>query len=420
MLDVSYVHIGAPKTGTKSIQRFLSSNRAVLKEFGYSYPGNDRWHNRLASFCSGSSPRNIANQHSRGHRTAAEIQEADHEFERNTKLEVSDPELTTAIFSYEGLYSKNISFVKELQKFTNEISKSTKIVVYVRNPISWCRSAYSTRALLGFWDGFDIAKSISAKGVLEVYCEVFGKKNVIVRRFDKEFLCEGDLRKDFLLTVGIPPDDISRFKFPEQRSNESVSAFAIGVSKSIAQQVSPPASQMDYNRALQKALRDLPGKNYELSERDKESILEKNSEELEFLESEFDIRFDTPANDQSTSTLPNRQNESVDQFLEQIAEPIQKVISKALELQISQCNTKMENFTGKDLGFSDPLSLLEQDANAHRTRLAKWLDRLDFRFHMTLASTNVLGPKFKEKFMRGAKKRYRSEYGAQSLFSDHE
>ncbi|ECK1948373.1 hypothetical protein FQV93_06695, partial [Campylobacter lari] len=34
----AYVHIGTPKTGTTSIQKFLNDNREALKQIGYYYP----------------------------------------------------------------------------------------------------------------------------------------------------------------------------------------------------------------------------------------------------------------------------------------------------------------------------------------------------------------------------------------------
>ncbi|HHY1340405.1 TPA: hypothetical protein ACV09T_001846, partial [Campylobacter jejuni] len=34
----AYIHIGTPKTGTTSIQKFLTLNREILKQNGYYYP----------------------------------------------------------------------------------------------------------------------------------------------------------------------------------------------------------------------------------------------------------------------------------------------------------------------------------------------------------------------------------------------
>lgn len=204
-MKVLYLHIGDAKTGSSTIQSFLTKHKSELYRGGVDYVN-------LGLLAEGG----IAQ-----HELAFVVNR--NKFEFHYKKEALYQKLNeyiqlsqcgTFIISSEGFSSlRTIDEVNELKERLPKNIK-IKIISYLRRPDRWIESWYSQVVknypftTARFNDFFKRHQEPAYKVVL-TYSKVFTPKNMIVRVFDKRAFLKGDLIYDFCSVVGILiPNDV--------------------------------------------------------------------------------------------------------------------------------------------------------------------------------------------------------------------
>ncbi|WP_072240318.1 hypothetical protein, partial [Campylobacter coli] len=223
---IAYVHIGTPKTGTTTIQNFLF-NQDKIKKYGFYYPKNF-----------------ISKQQHWPLMTAVKTQKI------NLKLllaEIKGSKCEKVIFSSEGfswVFNGKQNLVS-LKKILKELGfKKIFIICYLR----------SVEDLLASLSMQDIKEArmpsykmppfshyknyiFNYKWLLQLWGEIFGKENLIVRLFDKNEFYQGDLLKDFIHSIGLEWDD--EFIIPPKQ-NESLDLISLELMTRIHNRVKQP------------------------------------------------------------------------------------------------------------------------------------------------------------------------------------
>jgi hypothetical protein len=225
-----FIHIGAHKTGTTAIQYFLSSNREVLKQKGYLYPGDGIAHHPMVGdFRTLKLPEISVNP-------ACET--------NNYFREIKTAGISRIILSSEEFETLDWQQINVLKEFLLP-GYLVKIIFYIRRQDNKIESMYNAsiknptlRSDLPFPAFFtDLKERIRQNknggshtpinfgnpdyySVLLPWKEAFGKENILVRCYEDEQLPEG-IFNDFMNITGMGQDN--RFTIPKSRMNESLS-----------------------------------------------------------------------------------------------------------------------------------------------------------------------------------------------------
>lgn len=190
------IHIGMNKTGTSSLQFWLSKNRDSLREQGVSYPNiglEMHAHHELSR----------SMKSARGN--PAELEDL------RRQIAVARNGANHAVFSSENFHTiENVDVVAEIFK-----PEDTDIVVYVREPISyvvsWYQQAIQSRPVAMTLRQFAELHYRSQDEIVQRWCDVFGAERVMARVFHRESLAGRDIRTDFV-ACALPGVDISAFE----------------------------------------------------------------------------------------------------------------------------------------------------------------------------------------------------------------
>jgi len=222
MVRQAFIHIGMEKTGTKSLQDFLTTNAAVLQAKGYSYLCDegrpyfqDVGHFPVAACFAAQCPEYVQTAK---FRPAAEVLT---ELRRDVEACEQDIILSCEHFSSRLREAAPLQAIREALA-----NRRVRIVCYLRRQDDFALAAYSTAVLSGRRDRFDI-EQVTPKHrfynfyeTLELWAGVFGRDNVLVREYDRARLVGGDIRRDFLDLLGI---EETGFRYGEDK-NVSLSA----------------------------------------------------------------------------------------------------------------------------------------------------------------------------------------------------
>jgi hypothetical protein len=210
------LHIGAPKTGSTALQKFLACNRDALTRLGWEYPDvslRGFGHHDLAFLVGGGYPEWALPQE----RTYDELLR---------DLTSSVAERPRIIMSSENFYlfpnPQGVARMLGQAKFPHE---TVKVVVYVRRQddalVSWYNQVVKAQGYTGTIDDC-IAENRELWDYaprLEAWSEVFGRDNLIVRPYQTKDLVEGDILRDFLQLTGLSPE---AFDYPEETVNTRI------------------------------------------------------------------------------------------------------------------------------------------------------------------------------------------------------
>ncbi|MDN2883574.1 hypothetical protein [Campylobacter coli] len=213
----AYIHIGTPKTGTTSIQKFITLNLDLFLQQGMVYP---------KTFC-------VNNQHAKIAYIIKNMK-SDFNFWLNQEVvflrnEISENKKYTFLFSSEmiSLYINESYTLIRLKELFNWLGfKHIKCILYLRSNDEYMISHSSQNIKCGLGVYYkrkaEFCTSMGMhmyKTICKNYINVFGKENIIVRLFDKNEFYQGDLLKDFIHSIGLEWDN--KFRIPE-RENETL------------------------------------------------------------------------------------------------------------------------------------------------------------------------------------------------------
>ena len=231
------LHIGIPKTGTTSLQRFFTSNRSKLNDYGWDYPSlTGQWSNP-----SGSRNGNFLVRLCRDRlESASKTRDAE---ENMRMLEQSLSSFPHALLSDEEFFYSPVRIdshcpEKAMTAFWNEVSQvigelgasSVTCIVYLRRQDEWLSSWWKeTVKHGGTGQSFaDYASSAGVRAVLsystliETIEGAFDEPcKLIVRLYDRSGFEGGSIFTDFCHAAGIPWDP--GFSLPDKELNSSLS-----------------------------------------------------------------------------------------------------------------------------------------------------------------------------------------------------
>ncbi len=229
-----YLHVGTPKTATSSIQKFLQINREILEEYGYFFPKLLQKYpnvglNRNAHFMVEVPPA----------KDGAERGVSESEVLQEGMEQVADAfgKYDHVILSEEGLWRASSYSRKELFPYLKEEAGKKgyqiKIIVYLRRQdqfvisnwnqcVKHGRAAY-TITLKEYLEFIEEKKGmvLNYAAKLDQMAEIFGKENLIVRRFEPQSWVNHSVIHDFMDSIGLTVTD--DFQIPSRIVNPGLS-----------------------------------------------------------------------------------------------------------------------------------------------------------------------------------------------------
>ena len=200
-----FLHIGGEKTGTTTLQHFLTRNASELKRAGFHYP------------CEAD---NICFERIAHLPIAASLIDENAEF-------VSEERRRTLPFVLEALarrlestrdavvlscehFSSRLTATQQLTTLRDALrTHDIKVIYYIREPSDLALAAWSTGIRCGARCAFN-ANDVTPENryfnhleILDLWGSIFGDSNLIVREYNRKCLNDGDIRKDFCALLGV-------------------------------------------------------------------------------------------------------------------------------------------------------------------------------------------------------------------------
>ncbi len=274
-VDRIVLHIGTEKTGTSSIQHFLSGNRAALGADGIVYPlftgpnGGSQW-GFVAAVARRPWKSDIGARLEIRDQASASVY-------RKRLIDAIDQELAacpdrhTLLVSCEHFHSRlrKPGRVRALQKLLSRWSDKVEVILYLRRQDRVAVSLYSTRLKSGnptpevfpAIEGEQLPYYYDYECVYDTWCQVFGEEAVQACLYEQQADAEAGLIEDFCARVGI---DITGKEFP-RRVNQSLSEAGVLMLQELNQQwPRKPLSGPDPSREhlVARISRENPGRSY--------------------------------------------------------------------------------------------------------------------------------------------------------------
>jgi hypothetical protein len=199
-----YLHIGTHKTGSTSIQHCLKENQSLLQSHGYYYPMEGSYFyppeaspSLLAHALLGKRPSYIINKNIDEESCVSDI-----------LRDIKQSKCEKVIISSEHFsHARTIEEVKKIAGVFFGLFKKITVIVYLRRQDTRLESFWSQRVKIGlttksFDEYFSRHFDWNYFEMLNLWTEVFGKKNLVVRPFEKGQFFKNDLVQDFLQILG--------------------------------------------------------------------------------------------------------------------------------------------------------------------------------------------------------------------------
>ncbi|MDI6741388.1 MAG: hypothetical protein QMD11_01520 [Smithella sp.] len=327
-LSIVYLHVGADKTGSTTIQNFLDTNRQVLKGYRYCYPSvmtgslddisSTYSHHLVAAYFSNKLP-DLDYYRAR---TSLYVERAERD-RANRYMEFITQGLreggyNALILSYEGFDALKIDELQALKTYLLSIAEEVRVIYYLRPRFSYGLSAMSQRISLGepAWKYHPPVNHYRHR--LLALESVFGKDNMLVRRFSKDGFRDGDLISDFCYEVGLGHGFLEESN-PAQPRNESLSELAIRVGDALVfllNCVDGPKG-IEFYKLFFHDLKLLGGRPYRFDELQNNIIYMATKEDSLFVRNNYGIELNDSADtcDDRCPAIANESAESVARYL---------------------------------------------------------------------------------------------------------
>ncbi|HEY2447000.1 MAG TPA: hypothetical protein VGI20_14785 [Rhizomicrobium sp.] len=229
MIAQCWLHIGTEKTGSTSIRNYLARNREALLSLGCLYPTAAGPINHYALTAFGLDDERIEGARGVfGIDQGTSVAEFRRRFADSLKRELAASGARTVVLSNE-LLSSRLRLPREVARIKalcDGIAHDTRIVVYLRNQTDFLVSRYTNIV----WEGG--TKEFRFRGppaladysrLLDRWAQVFGRDNIVARRFEPTDLPDGDVVADFARAIGLDTTGLHSVG----RFNESLDAESL-------------------------------------------------------------------------------------------------------------------------------------------------------------------------------------------------
>lgn len=208
MADI-IIHIGLNKTGTSSIQDFMTMNAPSLLAQGVCYPVSGR---------------ETAAHHALSYWIKKLPDDADVlASEPGVALRAEIAQARLAVISSEDLHTQGPRGVRLLARLFE--GHRVRVVLYLREHLAYLTSWYQQNVqashLSSAFDTFCHFTRTPFHVVADRWAEVFGRDKLSLCLYDRSSLVGGDIVRDFARHIGLG-DDLSRFTRKPFESNPSV------------------------------------------------------------------------------------------------------------------------------------------------------------------------------------------------------
>ena len=305
----AYLHIGPAKTGSTQLQYFCNDNRVDLGRAGLLYP-LDHWHAKLGSYASPDPLKYSYNKLS-GRTDLEIINSQDSAFVSQLSQEIEMSDARAVILSYEGFFDLTKEAIRGLSEYLKARSLQTQVVFYCRSPMAIAVSNISQAAKSGMKTPLDqTGENLNLPVVgyatqVPKFIEVFGRENIIARRFDKNGLVAGSILHDFFDVMGLDFESLFGNR-QSARLNTALSHNGIRIAIMIRDMTQGKYNSWSFETWFGRFLNQVQGPPLELSS-DQISWLERSTKEhTQYIAKEFGIDLRAPKlADHEAATTPS-------------------------------------------------------------------------------------------------------------------
>lgn len=249
------LHIGLPKTGTTSLQRFFIDNKKNMNEAGINYPAFTQQLAvptlRNGSFLFKYLKALVHNEdpNSRVKDLENNITMLADALHSQKRVLISEENLSLG-----GSWWPKSKYWQELARFLDNIgAHRSTIVIYLRRQDNWAVSRWKENVKNGMdksfkdWCALNSSRSsMDYSNIIMEIKEVFRNSvNIVGRRYDRKSFLGGDIFHDFCSAAGIPW--ISDYNIPRKEENVSLT---FDVTEAIRSLGTIPYESYEYQRII--------------------------------------------------------------------------------------------------------------------------------------------------------------------------
>jgi len=252
VIERCWLHIGTGKTGSTSTQNYLAYNRDALLANGYLFPRAPGAGNHHALMAYALDDAIIDSTRKKLGLVGADRLAA---FRRNfpaaLRAETARSGATDLILSNEmlALHLRTPSAIERLRDLCDGLAAHTKVIVYIRNQVDFLAGIYMTS--VGGGNARDLdpqwVRGADYAEMLARWSAVFGRQNMIVRRYERRDFPGGDVRRDFSAQLGIDADRLVTTSRQRNRSLDAESvAFVRAYNRSVPAALAGPLAPLRF------------------------------------------------------------------------------------------------------------------------------------------------------------------------------
>lgn len=218
-----WLHIGMHKTGTTSLQANLKRIGST-SEWKYICVGGKLHMNTPFHAMFATDPFKYHWFAKQGI-TPEALSEKGAKLRERLATAISKSRAETIIMSAEALPLIDKAGIARLKEFLDPLFDEIRVIGYVRPPVSFKISIFQ-EMVKGGRSKFDVGDiKLNYRRKFEKFDQVFGRENVILRKFDPAGFAHGCTVSDFFTSIGLKSPDRATI----QRANESMSRSACGI-----------------------------------------------------------------------------------------------------------------------------------------------------------------------------------------------
>lgn len=253
-----YLHIGAHKTGTSSIQATFFASRQQLLRHGVDYFSFSDNHSKPMLWRFGSQRYTHPVTTNAG-LSKSDVDRLSEKVDRDLRAFFSEQPDKIKVISGEELSTLSVEDVGAVRAFLRELDVETRVIIYIRNYFGFMNSEAQELVKWG-WNLNDIVATVSRGNIIqpnyrrriEKYISQFGRENVDIRIFDPKIMAGGDLLRDFCKAIGA---ESARAELDERTINTSVSGVSVRLLSELNRLSARPADGQELEQSRVDRLR---------------------------------------------------------------------------------------------------------------------------------------------------------------------